>query len=642
MSTEDFYPWFVGAYGENHSLVEELVVEAMRDHFFWRRNFHPESQPPIPTSAQYTKEYTDFVARLKAELYRVTADLKQSVPFYSPRYIGHMSSDLLIPGLVGRIATLLYNPNNVSEDVAPATLEKELIVGEQLCKMMGYPLNGPIRAFGHMTSGGTVANYEGVRNLMASRLYPVAVGQAARDLNVAFKWNGELIRDMEPTRLANLGVTASVDLRSSCLNQAEELGVKEWVHAVETRRYEHMGLADFLRMHPELGRPRLLVPVSGHYSWAKSMKLLGLGTAQLVSLEVDSSMRMRIDALSAALEDARAAGDSVMAVIPILGTTEFGAIDPVDKVMELRSQYREKGFEFGVHLDAAWGGYLRSLFTTEDGTMRTQDVVAREFKYFPTPQVHAAFAAVALTDSATVDPHKLAFIPYPAGAYVARDRNIVNFVQQDAAYVFEPTEDDDARFRMLGQYILEGSKPGATVVSAYITHRTIPLHHNGFGKIIANSIQSCEMFFDMANEWAARNSEYAVLSVPFEPDANIACFALNPAGNTSVAKANEFARKVLAGMSTVKGQPVQNREFMVSSTKLYRAQHGANADDALTMLGLDISTFGEPGGDHLLVLRHTLMNPWLQSKTADGKNYIELYFEHLEKTVRALLAKRDS
>ena len=120
MSIEQLYPWFVGAYGENHALVEELVVEAMRDNFFWRRNFHPESEPPIPTSAQYTPDYIAFVARLKAELYRVTADLKQSVPFSSPRYIGHMASDLLIPGLVGRIATLLYNPNNVSEDVSPA------------------------------------------------------------------------------------------------------------------------------------------------------------------------------------------------------------------------------------------------------------------------------------------------------------------------------------------------------------------------------------------------------------------------------------------------------------------------------------------------------------------------------------------
>ncbi len=637
MSTEDFYPWFVGAYGENQSLVEELVVEAMRDHFFWRRNFHPESQPPIPTSAQYTKEYTDFVAKLKAELYRVTADLKQSVPFYSPRYIGHMASDLLIPGLVGRIATLLYNPNNVSEDVAPATLEKELIVGEQLCKMMGYPLQGPVRAFGHMTSGGTVANYEGVRNLMAARLYPVAVGQAARDLGVPFKWNGELIKDTSPARLANLSVTASVELRRACLTQAEEFGVNDWVRTVESRRYEYVGLADFLAAHLELGRPRLLVPVSGHYSWAKAMKLLGLGTAQLVSLEVDSSMRMRVDALSAALDDAKNAGDVVIAVIPILGTTEFGAIDPIDKVVELRSQFREQGFEFGIHLDAAWGGYLRSLFVTEDGLMRSQEAVAGEFKYFPTPAVHAAFEAVALTDSATVDPHKLAFIPYPAGAYIARDRNIVDFVQQDAAYVFEPTEDDDARFRMLGQYILEGSKPGATVVSAYITHRTIPLHHGGFGKIIANSVQSSEMFFDMAKQWAERNAAHVVLSIPFEPDANIVCFALNPTGNTRVSKANEFARSVLSGMSTIKGQPVQNREFMVSSTKLYRAQHGANADDALEMLGLDVDTFGEPGGDHLLVLRHTLMNPWLQSQTAEGKNYIELYFEHLEKTVRALL-----
>lgn len=30
-----------------------------------------------------------------------------------------MSSDLLLPGLVAKILTTLYNPNNVSEEAAP-------------------------------------------------------------------------------------------------------------------------------------------------------------------------------------------------------------------------------------------------------------------------------------------------------------------------------------------------------------------------------------------------------------------------------------------------------------------------------------------------------------------------------------------
>jgi glutamate/tyrosine decarboxylase-like PLP-dependent enzyme len=367
------------------------------------------------------------------------------------------------------------------------------------------------------------------------------------------------------------------------------------------------------------------------------MKLLGLGTANLVSLEVDSSMRMSVPALRAALEEARAAGDCVVAVIPILGTTEFGAIDPIDKVVELRAYYRSQGYMFGIHVDAAWGGYLRTVFLSDNGEMRSRESVARDFRYFPSATVYDDFRAVSETDSATVDPHKLAFIPYPAGAYVARDRNIVDFVQQDAAYVFEPTDDDDARFRMLGQYILEGSKPGAAAVSAYITHRVIPLHHNGFGRIIENSIRSCEIFFDLTRDFSERMKGLVEVAMPFEPDTNIVCFALNPAGNRDVAVANAFTRRVLDDLSTVKNRPVQDREFMVSSTKLFRRQHGARAEEALAALGLDPSTLGEPGGEHLLVLRHTLMNPWLQATNEAGKSYLESYFEHLEKLVTAAL-----
>lgn len=634
---KDFFPWFLGAYGENHKLLEELVVDALRDHSFWRRNFHPESQPPIPTSAQYSKEYLEFVALLKAEMYRLSADLKQSVPFHSPRYIGHMASDLLLPGLVARIATLLYNPNHVSRDVSPATIEKELEVGDQLAQMLGYPLSGPVRAFGHLTSGGTVANYEGLRNIMAARLYPVAVGQAARDLQMDFSWRGRRVADMDREALANVSITDAVELRRTCLEQARDIGFKAWTQEVEARRYETLGLVDFLSAHPELGKPRLIVPVSGHYSWSKAMKLLGLGTANMVSLDVDEAMRMRISALEDALDDARETKNIVLAVIPILGTTEFGAIDPVDEVVKTRERYREKGFEFGIHLDAAWGGYLRTLFNSPDGHFRSQEDVRSEFKYFPTKPVYDAFEAVAKTDSATVDPHKLAFIPYAVGAYVARDRNIVDFVQQDAAYVFVPTEDDNARFRDLGQYILEGSKAGATVASAYITHRVIPLHAGGFGKIIAHSVRSCEIFFDRAAEWAERMRPHVVLAMPFEPDANIACFALNPTGNRSVAQCNIFTRKILNSLSTVTPGPVQDKDFMVSSTKLFMKQHGNRAQDALDALELDSSTYDEAGGGHLLVLRHTLMNPWLQAENAQGQTYIDLYFEYLEGCVRRVL-----
>ena len=61
-------PYFLGPYGENDGLFEKLLLQFVRDHVYWRRNFHPEDKPPIPTSAQFQPDYLDFVARLDESL----------------------------------------------------------------------------------------------------------------------------------------------------------------------------------------------------------------------------------------------------------------------------------------------------------------------------------------------------------------------------------------------------------------------------------------------------------------------------------------------------------------------------------------------------------------------------------------------
>ena len=63
-------------------------------------------------------------------------ELKAGVPFFSPRYVGHMSSDLTMASLIGYFATLLYNPNNVAAEASPVTTRMELEVADQLARMM--------------------------------------------------------------------------------------------------------------------------------------------------------------------------------------------------------------------------------------------------------------------------------------------------------------------------------------------------------------------------------------------------------------------------------------------------------------------------------------------------------------------------
>jgi len=112
------------------------------------------------------------------------------------------------------------------------------------------------------------------------------------------------------------------------------------------------------------------------------------------------------------------------------------------------------------------------------------------------------------------------------------------------------------------------------------------------------------------------------------------CIALNPAGNRSAAVASDLVRALHDGLRSNPRQPLQAREFFGSVTSLHlRALDGGERDQILDALGLDAPDVGED--DRLVLLRHTLMNPYLIDEE-NGISYIDLYFEHLEERIRAL------
>src|SRR5690625_5932290 len=99
-------------------------------------------------------------------------------------------------------------------------------------------------------------------------------------------------------------------------------------------------------------------------------------------------MRMDENALEERLAELHDKRRPVLAVIGILGTTEFGSIDPVHEIIAARQRWRRQGLEFAVHIDAAWGGYLASMFRAADGSLLERDDMTRHFERFPTPRVY--------------------------------------------------------------------------------------------------------------------------------------------------------------------------------------------------------------------------------------------------------------
>lgn len=636
MTHSGIHPCFIGPYGENDALLERLVVEFLRDHVYWRRNFHPEDPPAIPTGAASQPDYRDFEARMRRELHALSAALKRSVPFHSPRYIGHMVSDLLLPGLLAQFLTLPYNPNNVSLDAAPVTIDLELKAGLQLARMLGY-VDDPLRAdcaFGHLTSGGTLANFQALRLALALKAFPIALRAAAPQ---GLPLPGD---DWAAFNLLPAEVIALKDTWHAWLAQCPATERRHWQARLTAERLESLGLAGFLARHPDLGSPRVLAPVTAHYSWSKGMKLMGLGRDQL-ELVPECGMRIDSGALEERLARCLRERQPVLMAVGVLGSTEFGTVDPIDALVAARERWAGRGLGFSVHVDAAWGGYLATLFRQADGGLRPLAAMREEFRDFPAPEVYSAVAALGQADSITVDPHKLGYIPYGAGAFLCRDQRAMALLAEDADYVFTAGDEGDyfQRYRQLGRYIPEGSKPGAAAAAVYVTHKVLPLDHAHFGMLPRESILATEAFCTAATRFAARMAGTLHCQLPFEPDSNLVCLALNPAGNRDLATMNRFVRALHERLSFDPRQPLQCREFFGSMTTLHPDILGpGDTSRVLDSLELDPASLdaGNPGADRIVILRHTLMNPFLLD-TGNGISYIELYFEYLERTTRALM-----
>jgi glutamate/tyrosine decarboxylase-like PLP-dependent enzyme len=649
-------PLFLGPSGENGAIMETLLTGFLRDHVYWRRNFHPEDPPSIPAAMHYREDFKTATARLEQALFKLSADLKKSVPSFAPRYIGHMISDPLLPALLGQLITTLYNPNNIASDAAPVTLNLELEVGRQLAVLLGMDPNADQtpRACGHITSGGTVANYEALWLLRAARFYPPALAAGLRamegripGLSVRATLPGRpQLTELSPWTLMNFTVPQVCDLHSAFLAEIAVLqpDVRRMVvNRVAEERYEHLG-PEFFDWHG-LAAPIVIAPATAHYSWSKAMTVLGIGRSHLQLVPTDAHMRMDADALEESLEGALRDRVPVLAVIGVLGTTEFGTIDPLHRIAVLRKRFAEKGLGFAFHVDAAWGGYLSTLFRRPDGSFLPRGQVRRQFRYFPTPPVYQAFRALAKADTVTVDPHKLGYVAYGAGALVARDHRLTGFVGEGPPYIYDHLdgaaagERGSSRLQELGDYILEGSKPGAAAAATWLTHTVVPLNCEHFGRLCRQTIRANEYLYDRLRELARKLAPVCKLTVPVEPDTNLICLALNPAGNACLAAANDLGRRIYCHMSIDSSQPVQTRQFIGSYTSIRRASLSDRAArDLAVAIGVEAATFvsfvTDPNtqADHVFLIRHTLMNPWLRV-VQNGESCLDRYCAFLESVI---------
>jgi hypothetical protein len=73
--------WFLGPKGENVDVLERLVVEAIRDQAFWRRNYHPSDPTHITEEMRRSPEYLQAMDSLQQGFRDLLSFLKKSFRF---------------------------------------------------------------------------------------------------------------------------------------------------------------------------------------------------------------------------------------------------------------------------------------------------------------------------------------------------------------------------------------------------------------------------------------------------------------------------------------------------------------------------------------------------------------------------------
>ncbi|KAK1750944.1 pyridoxal phosphate-dependent transferase [Echria macrotheca] len=660
---------FLGPRAENLDVVRKSI-SAMLDQLQLTRTAHAEED--AKNGYDFTPSHSPESQRVASIIPNSVGMLSQllgqhSVPFWSPRYQGNLYPDVSMAGMLGYLAAMLYNPNNVAFEASPITSAMEIEVGEQLCDLFGFQTepspSSNVTGWGHITCDGTVANVESLWATRNLKFRPLSLRKAMDDADRPLRFipdtfsvptcQGESkpFRQLSTWELLNLTPQTILDIPDQLYAQ---YGVtSEFLNDALDRYNVQAAVTDVLEEHCNADkRPMYLLSATKHYSWPKGAALAALGTQNMVSVSVDTAGRMSTTSLEIWLNRCLETETPVYSVVAVMGSTEEGAVDPLEDILALRRSFQARGLSFAIHADAAWGGYFatmlpcgcktdtsRSVFGSRGGDDGTAPELCLR------PEAQRSLCAMRHCDSVTVDPQKAGHVPYPSGALIFQDGRMRNFMTWKVPSLSSGSFTG-------ATYGIEGSKPGASAMSTWLAHYCIGLDQGGYGALLAETCYASSRFSAL---WATvAKATDSFLCVPFNilpaestgdakqvetekqrirdeilatgnkpigqktlplllalgSDLNINAFALNwryPDGtvNIDVAEANHLMSRVVKRLSirSPDDRPGAVALFL-GSTRFSSEEYGDALVKFKRRLGLDAST-----DEDLLVLKNVVANP---------------------------------
>ncbi|KAI0970816.1 pyridoxal-dependent decarboxylase domain-containing protein [Xylaria arbuscula] len=523
--------YFIGPQAENLPYFKENISIILDELEKARKKYYPEDGTFIDEETQKTPAFVASMDKMTRAVRKAANILgRTGIPCYSPRYEAHMSvttSNSLMASLLGYFMTMLYNPNNVAIEASPLSTVAEIEVGEQLCELFGYNIdpdnaNAPT-GWGHVTCGGTVANLESIWVARNLKFYPLSLrkafqkGQELEFLSDSFHVENcqgirKLFSELSTWELLNLRPSDVLDLPDRLY---QEHGISNSFLSDLMKKFTIQSTGkDVLEREFHVKPCQYMLATTRHYSWPKGAAITGLGSDNVIGIPVDLGARIDLKELEKMLRKNLENEQPVLAVVGIIGSTEEGAVDPLSGILALRKQFQAEGLSFLIHADAAWGGYFCSMLPKD---YRPGDVINLPTEmgeadgFVPDASLRAQtqedLYAMRYADSITVDPHKAGYIPYPAGGLCYRDGRMRFLVTWTSPYLSRGS------VTSIGIYGVEGSKPGASAMSAWLANKTIGLNQEGYGSLLSEVTWTCTR---LSAEWAAlTDSSSPFICVPF-------------------------------------------------------------------------------------------------------------------------------
>lgn len=216
----------------------------------------------------------------------------------------------------------------------------------------------------------------------------------------------------------------------------------------------------------------VLVNDMKHYSIEKACEILGTGNIVITTLK-RRGYKSDLDSLVNTINEIHSKGEEVMAMIGLAGETETGDVDDIDGMADIA-----EATGIYLHVDAAYGG-----------------------PFIMSRQGHL-FKGVDRANSITVDPHKMLYVPYQAGAVLFKDRQEHALIQRGARYLQEAGNSgllgnpEDRNFGFAAR--VEGSLGSGAVISTWATEKL--LGKDGFEAVLNHTLDLTKYCFERVRE----------------------------------------------------------------------------------------------------------------------------------------------